>query len=80
VTQQLSGALIERVFGLPPKCLSSDTCLKLPETQALLRLVTVFPWLIEVADKKFDPKAVRLILQRESIQLQLQELDAETQQ
>lgn len=36
-----------------------------PEDLALLKIVDAMPWLLEVADYKFDPYISKLIMQRE---------------
>lgn len=46
---------IERVFELPMKSLEDPDVLKLPETQALLKMIEHMPWLVAVAEHRFDP-------------------------
>lgn len=73
--KELNKAYVERALGLPQKALSDPKVLNQPETQALLRLLTALPWLLEVCDRGFDPKAVNLIMIREACKIKLQELD-----
>lgn len=64
-----SMAFIERAFELPIRTMnrwksggeSSATSL------AFLRLLHTYPWLVDVADKKFEPSAAHLILWREAM-------------
>lgn len=56
---------IERVFSLPIRSLEDPEILKLPETQALLKMLDCMPWLANVAEAKFHPDDVRRILLRE---------------
>lgn len=62
---------IERCLGLPQRSLSDKKFLKLPETQALLKLIITFPWLIEVAENGFNPEKKDLILCREYFNLRI---------
>ena len=70
---EIKQATVERLLDLPFGSLSDEENLKLPETQALLRLIKEMPWLLEVAEHKFDPEAAQLILQREVINLKLED-------
>lgn len=71
---RMRSATIERILGLPIKSLSDSRFVKLPETQALLRIVYVYPWLLEVCEHKFDKEKADLILIREYAKTRLEEL------
>ena len=64
---------VERILGLGLRSLSDRDFLILPETQALLRLICHMPWLLEVAEHRFDPEKAKLLLQREAINIKLRE-------
>jgi len=64
---------IERALQLPIGSISDPEFLKLPETVALLKVIETFPWLIEVADYGYKSDIAKLILQREAINLKLEE-------
>jgi len=53
---------IERMLGLPQRFLSKKENLELPETQVLLKLIDVFPWLLKVADSGYDPIITKRIM------------------
>lgn len=60
----------ERCLGLPigitKKWKSGEVKLK-PEDIALIKLVTVFPWFLELADNNFDPIFAEKKLLQETI-------------
>lgn len=58
---------IERAFGLGYKHLDKKENLDLPETQALLNIITNFPWMVEAAGWGFDPVISELVMQRETL-------------
>lgn len=59
----ISMALFERVFELPARTLTRWKNGDFSSTSvALLRLVSTCPWIIEVAEYKFDPTSARNIL------------------
>jgi hypothetical protein len=60
---------VERILELPMRSLEDPDTLKLPETQALLKLISCMPWLLDVAEAKFDPIQVKRILMIEGIKL-----------
>ena len=64
---------LERKLGLPLRYLDDEENVKLPETQSLLKMIDAMPWLIEVADSGFNPKVSELILQREAINIKIEE-------
>ena len=60
-------AYMERSLGLPARTIArwkAEGSSAAPV--ALLRMVTTFPWLLEVADNKYDPHLARAILVREA--------------
>jgi hypothetical protein len=57
---------IERALGLPWRYLEDEKNLKLPETQILLNIIESMPFILEVAEGKFEPKLTNEILQREA--------------
>jgi hypothetical protein len=70
---QVKCSYIERTLGLPQRSLKDKKFLELPETQALLRIIYVMPWVLEVAEHNFDPEKSGLLLQREAINIRLRE-------
>lgn len=70
---EVKSSYIERVLGLPIRSLRDKKFLELPETQALLRIIYVMPWMLEVAEHNFDPEKTSLLLQREAINIRLKE-------
>jgi hypothetical protein len=64
---------LERKLGLPLRYLDSKENVELPETQALLKMIDAMPWLIEVAESGFNPEVSQLILQREAINIKIEE-------
>lgn len=63
---------IERVFGLGIGSLQGEE-LEKPETKALLKLVNVFPWLLDIAEYKFDKQLSGLYLQAVALEIKIQE-------
>jgi DNA-binding transcriptional regulator YiaG len=66
-----SSAAMERAFGLPARTIAkwkreSDSCPS-ASAVALLRIVRTFPWLISVADAKFDHAIAQRIFITEAI-------------
>lgn len=68
----VKSSYIERTLGLPQRSLGDKKFLEMPETQALLRIIYVMPWILEVAEHNFDPEKSYLLLQREAINVKLQ--------
>jgi hypothetical protein len=68
-------AHIERILGISRGLLSDNGYLLRPETQALLKLIYHMPWLLEVAERSFDPEIAALILQREAINAKIKILE-----
>ena len=64
---------LERKLGLPISYLDDEENVKLPETQALLKMINAMPWLLEVAESGFNPNVSELILQREAINIKIEE-------
>lgn len=57
---------VERVFMLDRGCLSDPDTRRHPTIRALKNFIKVLPWLVELADRKFCPKAKEEILIREA--------------
>lgn len=51
---------VERVLGLEMGTLSTDD--PSPELLALMKVIRAYPWLLQVADKKFDDLEAKRIL------------------
>lgn len=59
----MNKAYIERVLGLPHGTVERWTTEReTSEDRALRRLIERFPWLLDVADRGFEPEAARQIL------------------
>ena len=68
---------LELALGLKPGTFGSFDDLNLDDKTILchmIKMFTMFPWLIDVVDMGFDPKATKLIMQREAINNQLKEM------
>lgn len=73
----LSMAYVERAFELPIRTLNrwksaGETS---AASLAFLRLISTYPWLVDVADCKFDQRAAGLILWREALKAMSQYAD-----
>lgn len=55
----------KRVLEIPQKQTKFDK----PEEIALLKMIEAMPWLLEVAENKFDPNIANMILQREGLNM-----------
>jgi len=56
----MSKAYIERVLHLPAGTVERwTTDRETPEDRALRRIIERFPWILEVADQRFDPDVAR---------------------
>jgi hypothetical protein len=68
---------LERLLGLPIRYLEEPANVAAPETQALLRVLATFPWMVEVAEHKFDPELASLLLRRHAVGIQIEGRKAE---
>ena len=60
---------IERALGLPQRFLRDKKNLELPETKALLNIIKICPWLVNVADHNFDSKLAKREMVKAAIDL-----------
>lgn len=60
VSRGFTHAAIERALYLPDRAVSNWKCKEAVSTSsmALLRILRAFPWVIDVADKNFDPETI----------------------
>jgi hypothetical protein len=58
---------IERTLDLGQGSLDVGNLINEPETTALLRIVRAFPWLLEVAEKRFDENESKRILLHQAV-------------
>jgi len=59
----MNNATIERCLGLGQGFLSDSENKNKPETKALLSIIEAFPFMLDVADYKFDKKLSNLYLE-----------------
>lgn len=71
---------IERTLGLPQRSLKDNKFLELPETQAVLKIIYSMPWVLEIAENNFDQETAQLILQREAVNIKINERKLQGQQ
>ena len=64
---------IERALGLPQGFLSKKENLDLPETKALLKIISTFKFIPILADYKYDRKLANLFLMSEATNINIQE-------
>jgi len=53
---------VERALGLGIGFLNKPENLELPETKALLKIIDVFPWMVNVADHNYNPEFAKRAL------------------
>ena len=60
VSKGFTHAAIERALDLPDRAISNWKCKEAvsSSSMALLRILRAFPWVIDVADKNFDPEII----------------------
>ena len=58
---------IERTLDLGQGSLDVGNLITEPETIALLRLIKAFPWLLKVAEKRFDENESKRILLHQAV-------------
>lgn len=66
VSRGFTHAAIERALELPDRAVSNWKCKEAvsSSSMALLRILRAFPWVIDVADKNFDPEIVASVNNR----------------
>ncbi len=65
--------LIERCFGLNTGFLKEDKNLELPETKALLKIIELFPWIIDIADHGFDKHLSNIYLELIAVTIKIEQ-------
>ena len=71
--QGITASAIERVFDLEQGALKSACQTDNPEIITLLRMVRVYPWLIEVAEHGFDGERSQRILLHNAVDIMMNE-------
>lgn len=69
----ISEPAIERIFELDQGSLRIAKLTEDPEIIALLKMIRTFPWLIDVADKRFDESHSKRILLHNAVDLMMNE-------
>ena len=57
---------VERALSLPHGFLSNPKNLVLPETIALIKMISLMPWLLTIAENNYDPDVARIVLREEA--------------
>lgn len=55
----MSNPHLERVLDIPQRTIEKEKDNPSPELVALLRIINLFPWMLEVADNNFDPDFIK---------------------
>jgi len=55
---------IERALGIPQNTLEKD---KSASGKALKKIINTFPWIVDVADKKYDKKEAKRIMMKNAV-------------